>query len=249
MIRKLVYFWAQQPILLLKIKRPYGKYTLEFLSVFIAVLSAFALNNWNDNRRNSLAEKKILLEISNGLKKDVSDISENELGHEWGIRACEFWWRVIENQPVNMDSVRIHHHILTRDFINLQNVSGYETLKSRGLELVKDDSLRSAIITVYEYKYPLLKKLEEDYEEMQFYRSYFHGFNSLIAPYLIFDPKRQVVGIRTPVDLSDDEKNLVKSYLSKIRFNRNYLITQYAKTREEIEKLEEAIAREIDRRG
>ena len=53
---------------MMKRKRTYKlvKYTFEFLSIFIAVISAFALNNWNDNRRDRLAENKILTEIYNG---------------------------------------------------------------------------------------------------------------------------------------------------------------------------------------
>ncbi|MFK7748164.1 MAG: hypothetical protein AB8B65_07230 [Kordia sp.] len=39
----------------IKIKN-WKKYTFEFLSIFIAVISAFALNNWNENRNNRNAE-------------------------------------------------------------------------------------------------------------------------------------------------------------------------------------------------
>jgi heme O synthase-like polyprenyltransferase len=46
------------------------KYAFEFLSIFIAVIAAFALNNWNDNRKDRIAESKILTEISNGLELD-----------------------------------------------------------------------------------------------------------------------------------------------------------------------------------
>lgn len=43
------------------------KYGFKFLSIFIAVISAFALNNWNENKRDAHSEHKILIEISNGL--------------------------------------------------------------------------------------------------------------------------------------------------------------------------------------
>ena len=52
-------------------KRNWRKYSVEFLSIFTAVISAFALNNWNDNRKDQNAEQKILIEIKNGLEKDL----------------------------------------------------------------------------------------------------------------------------------------------------------------------------------
>jgi len=72
-------------------KRKWRNYTFEFLSIFIAVISAFALNNWNDNRRDELAETKILNEIVNGLHKDIEDNEINILGHEMGMQSNKFW--------------------------------------------------------------------------------------------------------------------------------------------------------------
>ena len=43
---------------------PWKKHGFEFLSIFIAVISAFALNNWNDNRNADKSESKILIEIA-----------------------------------------------------------------------------------------------------------------------------------------------------------------------------------------
>ena len=129
------------------------KYTFEFLSIFIAVISAFALENWNENRRDSLAESGILSEILNGLQKDLDDVRDNSYGHKQGIRACAFWRQVLSAESVNMDSVSQYFYILTRDFISIQNTSGYETLKSKGLELIKNDTLRTEINSLYEYDY------------------------------------------------------------------------------------------------
>ena len=132
------------------------KQGVEFLSIFIAVVSAFALNNWNENRRDANSESKILIEISNGLEKDIEDICANKFGHELGINACIFFRNVLANKKVNSDSLMTYYRDLTRDFISIQNTAGYETLKSRGLELIKNDSLRLQIITLYEYNYKIL---------------------------------------------------------------------------------------------
>ena len=54
------------------------KYAFEFVSIFIAVISAFALNNWNDHRKDREAEEKILIEIDKGLDKDLYDLPPEE---------------------------------------------------------------------------------------------------------------------------------------------------------------------------
>ena len=58
-------------------RKSWKRYGFEFLSIFVAVISAFALNNWNENRKGRDAEDKILAEIYNGLRKDLSDIDMN----------------------------------------------------------------------------------------------------------------------------------------------------------------------------
>jgi len=151
-------------------KRKWRNYTFEFLSIFIAVISAFALNNWNDNRRDELAETKILNEIVNGLNKDIEDIEINILGHEMGIQSNKFWRKIINQQSVSTDSLVPYYFNFSRDFIANQNTSGYENLKSRGLELIENDSLRTAIISLYEYDYQILKLFKEEYRKCNFIR-------------------------------------------------------------------------------
>ena len=217
------------------------KLGFEFLSIFIAVTSAFALNNWNENRRDRQAASKILAEISNGLKKDIDDIRINKNGHKDGMRACNFWRSVIRNDTPNLDSL-LHHYIdLTRDYISIQNASGYESLKSRGLELIEDDSLRFEIITLYEYDYNILKKFEEEYHEMQYQENYFEEINKRIAPNFKFDKRGNIVGIDLPLKISEAEQHILLSYLWKIQGNRNFIIQFYTQTEEKLIELRKKI--------
>ncbi len=213
------------------------EYAFEFLSIFIAVISAFALENWNDNRRDSRAETKILTEISNGLKRDITDAQLNVIGHKAGMTACRFWRNVLNNRSVNTDSTQYHYLNLTRSFISIQNVSGYETLKSKGLELVQNDSLRFEIISLYEYDFSVLQKLEEEYAEMQFHQNYFMEFNQLVAPNFIFNEKGMISSINIPLNLSAAEKNTLLSYLWKIEVNRQFILFYYADIESKIQKL------------
>ena len=228
-------------------KTNWKKLGFEFLSIFIAVISAFALNNWNENRRDSEAAGKILAEISNGLEKDIEDVRVNKKGHEEGILACKFWRQILEREEVSLDSLRMHYSSLTRDYISIQNISGYESLKSKGLELIEDDSLRFEIITLYEYDYSILKKFEEEYNEMQYQESYFEEINKKIAPNFEFDQKGDIVGIKLPLTINEAEKNILLSYLWKIQGNRNFILRFYSKTEEKLIQLRKKIKKNLAR--
>ena len=223
------------------------KLGFEFLSIFIAVISAFALNNWNENRRDNEAADKILAEISNGLEKDIEDLRINKRGHEDGILACKFWRNLLEGREVNLDTLSMHYFNLTRDYISIQNISGYETLKSRGLELIKDDSLRLEIITLYEYDYSILKKFEEEYHEMQYQENYFVAINNKVAPNFEFDEKGNIAGMQLPLSIDEAEKNILLSYLWKIQMNRQFILSFYAQTEGKLIQLREKIERNIER--
>ena len=228
-------------------KGNWKKYAFEFLSIFVAVVSAFALNNWNENRRENQAESKILMEIINGLEKDLEDVRLNVAGHEAGISACNYFRRLFTNQRIDTDSLPPYYFTLTRDFVSIQNTSGYETLKSRGLELVKNDSLRTHIISLYEYDYSTLKKLEEEYHELQFQENYFKEINRLLAPELVYDSLGGIAGITQPLDLNKADQKILLSYLWKIEANRKFILRFYDQIEAKIQRLREEIEKELDR--
>lgn len=221
------------------------KYTFEFLSIFVAVISAFALNNWNDNRNDRNAENKILTEIKNGLAKDIEDMRLNELGHKMGIDAVNYFRNILADKPASKDSMMFHYFNLTRDFVSAQNISGYETLKSKGLELIRNDSLRTRIVSLYEYDYNTLRKLEEEYYELQFQENYFKEINSLIAQNFEFNQDKMLIGITTPLKLESDKENIVLIYLMKIQINRNFILQYYTEVKQKIEQLQLEIQFEL----
>ncbi len=206
------------------------RYFYEFLFIFIAVISAFALNNWNENRRDANAQTKILKEIKSGLSKDLLDLKVNKDGHLAGIRASKIFNQILIKGQYNGDSLHEHFNNLTRDFISIQNLAGYFTLKANGLELISYDRLRREIIALYEYYYNSLKKFEEEYEEMQFHKNYFPTLNDILTPHFIFGNSGRIVGLRQPLDLTEAEENKLRLILHKIFANRMTLVQFYKQT-------------------
>lgn len=220
-------------------------YGLEFLSIFIAVISAFALNNWNDNRRENRAESKMLTEIANGLEKDIEDIKMNKLGHVHGINASKYFKKIVAGKCDYPDSLKTYYFGLTRDFISVQNIAGYEALKSKGLELIKNDTLRLQIIALYEYDYNTLRKLEEEYSEMQFHENYFPQINQALGPGFLFDENQGISGFDLALSIPDDEEKVLLLYLWKMESNRRFILNYYADIESKIDRVHRNILREI----
>lgn len=222
-------------------------YGIEFLSVFIAVVSAFALQNWNDNRRANQAESKMLTEIANGLEKDIEDIKMNAFGHEFGLKAGHYFKNIIGGTCNSPDSLQGYYFGLTRDFISVQNTAGYQTLKSRGLELVKNDTLRLQIIALYEYDYNTLRKLEEEYGEMQFHENYFPHINQALGPWFMFDDNQAITGIDLTLSLPEEEERTVLLYLWKMELNRRFILAYYDEIEAKIDRVHQNILTELER--
>jgi len=199
----------------------------ELFIIFIGVSLAFALQNWSDNNRNKDATHKILLEIKNGLEKDIEDLDINLKGHQSSIRAAQFYTAVLQDSMPITDSIFYHYFYITRDYISIQNRTGYETLKSRGLELIESDSLRKNIISLYDFDFEILEKMEEEYAEMQFTRLFFHKIHGPLSEYYKMDAHGLISDLDYPIQLSSIEKNRILQYIKRIEINRNFMIKTY----------------------
>jgi len=218
---------------------------IEFFSIFIAVTMAFGLDKWNENRRDRLSETKILQEIRHGLALDLLDMEQNIRGHRQGIKACVYFRKMISGGEASPDSLGFHYYAILRDYISIQNASGYESLKSKGLELIENDSLRLHIISLYDFHYQFLEKLEENYSENQFDKSYFHRINDILTDHMAFDSSGRMTALAQPLPLSSKEKAALHLYVNRIQFNRQFVIKLYFSTKEKIQELIEEIDEDI----
>ena len=114
------------------------------------------------------------------------------------------------------------------------------------MEIIQNDSLRTDIISLYEYDYKTLKTLEEEYYELQFQKNYYQEMNHLLAPHLQFDDQGIITGLEVPLDLSEEDRQIFLSYLWKIGLNRNWILGYYKTLEEKIVQLRQAITDELE---
>ncbi|CAM4148503.1 hypothetical protein ZORO111903_03660 [Zobellia roscoffensis] len=223
-----------------------GRYFFDFVSVFFAVVAAFSLDNWNTNRKDRIAEEKILMEIRNGLFLDLKDINENREGHMMSLRACASFEKVFKGDTIAQDSVKTHYGTLTIGATSTMNIAGYESLKSKGLEIIQNDSLRLKIIELYSLQYKNLEKFEEESPELQPFQNYFMPINEVISPYLNYESDGNISGLNQPVILPEKTKKLMLSYIWQIRIIRSSMFHEYEETEVKINNLLKHINKELD---
>lgn len=221
------------------------KFGLEFLSIFIAVISAFSLNSWNENRISTHSELKILSEIKNSLKIDEHDFKQNIQGNTLSLKADAMFRDLLKGKEINQDSVAFYYTALFRDYIPIVNRSAYESLKANNLKTIENDSLRIQIISLYDYYYTIIESLEFEVPEMNSYSNYFARVNQLIYPFMEFDANDDLKGIHGISTLSVAEKQEILSFLWRIRNNRKFKLGRYRLVLKEMEKLELNIEKEL----
>jgi hypothetical protein len=225
-------------------KNKLKKYTFKFLSIFIAVISAFALSNWNENRNSHESEQKILIEIKNGIAIDTKDFRSNIRGHKISLKANQVFRDLIDNKAVSQDSIGLFYISLFRDYTPLINRSGYESLKAAGLKTITNDSLRLQIITLYDYYYGIIEVLDK-VNEMQSFKNYFAKVNGLLHPYMAFDAKGNLKEIAEPTALTEMQRKEILSYLWRLESNRQYKLQRYYSVLQVMQKATDNIEREI----
>ena len=223
------------------------KYFFEFISIFVAVVSAFALSNWNDNRSSRQSENKILVELKNSIGNDVKDFKVNIGGNKLSLRADAIFRDLIDNIDVNQDSISLMYLALFRDYIPIINKSAYESFKSNNLKTITNDSLRLQIIELYDYHYSVLEALEYEVVEMNSYTNYFSEINTMLNPYMRFDLSTgDLVKIVGPINLDEKEKSKMLSFLWRIRKNRQFKLAKYNSITHVIERVKANIEKELD---
>jgi Family of unknown function (DUF6090) len=132
----------------------YLKYAVgEIILVVIGILIALQINNWNQNRIEANEELNILKALKVGLETDLNDLNYNAISIENSINSANTVIQRLENDEPYRDSVADHLGFMMFPVKFLYSTSAFETLKSKGIDLIKNPQVRDAIVDVYDSGY------------------------------------------------------------------------------------------------
>lgn len=143
-----------------------GRYLIyaagEILLVMIGILLALQVNNWNQNKKDRILEIEILKEIGNNLNQDLDDHNQNLDYLSNVVNSSQVVLNHLNNDLPYHDSLAKHFAWLpiTPNFDAI--TSGYDLLKSKGFNIITNDSIRQHISSLYGKNYNWLRDFLKD---------------------------------------------------------------------------------------
>ncbi len=162
----------------------FSKYLLyaigEIVLVVIGILIALSINKANDAEKQRLKEITLLTEMSKNLQIDYKDLDFNIKGSAERIQANEIILKTLQDRIPMNDSLKPYYGNILGNFQLSTNTAAWENLKSVGLDLVSDDSLRNAISNLYTVKYKYLENVTKGADDGYQWNTFYPQFLDLI---------------------------------------------------------------------
>lgn len=131
----------------------------EIMLVVIGILIALQVNNWNERSKDVVKSHEILLEIKENIHFNSSQFIAEIKEEKKVIKSIDIVLENISKLKQYNDSLEFHFYYIGYWPGSSRKSSGYETLKSQGVELIKSTALRQAVIDLYEKTYNELAEI------------------------------------------------------------------------------------------
>jgi len=237
-------------------RRSWREAFTEIALIFLGITLALFFENWNEDRQARAQEHELLFQILNDLRETRQDLTVsdvNRIGLPGGDlpnleAAQDAHFRIMEGlnctDSVAPEAWAQDFAILMRGESRLYpQTAGYQSLKTIGVDLITDDSLRVAITHFFELTLSRVAIGEDRYWQAQ---------DMLLSPYVFAHFRGRIpadsIGEVYPLDLSalcgDPSFQLM---MDRIGEKRRLALIQYRRAEGELDsligRLENAVSR------
>lgn len=199
----------------------YFKYALgEILLVMVGILLALQVNNWNEGRKVNTIEKQIFVNLLTSLKKDSTELVRII---EYQVKSVEQHNRIINSTALEITSTiseadisTILHELCDGSFSFFPKYGIYNSIvSSKGLDILKSESIRSKLIDLYDYEYKRYESIDKVLDER---------FDAILIPFL-----NREIGfyVNTNFEHNIIEKKRFENNFSQLQLQCKYLTSQF----------------------
>jgi len=220
----------------------YLKYAIgEIVLVVIGILIALSINNWNESRKDAIREKEILQDLKTSLEGDIKNqIERNLIDLTQDIENIEIIIATIKKrEPISPEIEKKFRSLMYSKSFTWE-ITAYKNLENAGANIIKNKTLKNAILRIYNTNYPTCKEYLSNFSEnlMAFFRPQMREkfkFN--------YDSKESRYVPLNYDELLVDPIFMNTLLTAKINFNNNY--ENFENTKQNVEVVIELINQEL----
>ncbi|NNE03193.1 MAG: hypothetical protein HKN52_08500 [Eudoraea sp.] len=143
----------------------YLKYAIgEIILVVVGILIALQINNWNENRKLRNQEDKLLLDLRSDLNASLNELTDGKKYNEATLRNYQLIHDAIVEDRSFHDSLEVAFGVISNWHSPYFSYTAYESLKTKGIDIIQNDTLKGKIVKMYERTY---EYLVEDYDKSE----------------------------------------------------------------------------------
>jgi hypothetical protein len=226
------------------IENKIGKYLLyasgEIILVVIGILIALQLNNWKEESKEKILEISTLSELNSSFREDLNDINFNLNFNKKGLYACEQLISAFDQGLPYHDSLDRHFGQFYIISVFVNNTGAYETLKSRGLDIISNDSLRRQVQLMYDIIYSEILENQRNFNYIDLEQNKIFMIENM-TNWKLFESAKP----RNYDEISKD--TVFHSRLAYTAQVRNISISRYSRAKKECESVLNKLELEIER--
>ena len=125
----------------------------EIFLVVIGILIALQINNWNEWRKDRTTEKKLLIELKENLEINALRLKSDMQKELTSISSIDFVINHLDDRRPYHDSLDSYFNKAFYSPDIVISTSGFESIKSKGFQIVNNETLRKTIRELFEVKY------------------------------------------------------------------------------------------------
>jgi len=133
----------------------------ELALIFLGITAALWFDNANQARKQQQLETQILHEMSAGLVRDTADLHVNLVLGDSALASLDTVLARLAGSAEYSGELAVHFGWSSRFFRFFNNPAAYEHLRSAGLDVISNDTLRQSVISYYDSWVPTLRWVEE----------------------------------------------------------------------------------------
>jgi len=156
----------------------YLKYAIgEIVLVVIGILIALSINNWNEQRKTDQLELKLLFELKSSIIESEKELTYSYDENIITVQRFEYILSHLKTDLPESQSIDSCFYQLPFWVSPFVNYTAYESLKTKGLDLIKNDTIKNKIINLYDTQFA---RLINEYDKIEWI-----NYQTWTAPFML----------------------------------------------------------------